>query len=135
RDLYRSDHKKLGKSTVNKRKPATIGAAKTCNARIPQPLNGSIRFSLWPHMNADFRGAKLTHIPHRQPQRFSRNVDTFCEVIFHLRGPRATPLLRGHHLLIASRGLAELPAGACNGSPQCPGATGKIPHTGAFEYQ
>ena len=40
---------------------------------------------------------------------FSRNVDAFCEVIFHPIGPKATPLLRGHHRIIASRGLAELP--------------------------
>src|SRR6266568_6093586 len=59
--------------------------------------------------NADFHGAKSTHIPHRQPHRFSRDVDAFCEVIFHFIGPKATPLLRGHHRTIASRGLAELP--------------------------
>src|SRR5438105_12843345 len=61
---------------------------------------------------ADFRGAKSTHIPHRQPRCFSRNVDAFCEVIFHPIGPRATPLLRGHHLIRAFRGLPELP-GRC----------------------
>ncbi len=58
---------------------------------------------------ADFRSAKLTHIPHRQPHRFSRHVDPLCEVIFHPIGPRATPFLRGYHLITASRGLAELP--------------------------
>jgi len=42
RDLHRSDHKKLGKSTVNKRKPSAVGAAKTRNARIPQRLNCSL---------------------------------------------------------------------------------------------
>ena len=47
-------------------------------------------------MNADFRGAKSTHIPHRQPHSFSRNVDALCKVIFHPIGPRAAPLLRGH---------------------------------------
>src|SRR6266568_2413724 len=60
-------------------------------------------------LTADFHGAKSTHIPHRQPHRFSRDVDAFCEVIFHFIGPKATPLLRGHHRTIASRGLAELP--------------------------
>src|SRR6266571_1646163 len=62
-----------------------------------------------PTVTADFHGAKSTHIPHRQPHRFSRDVDAFCEVIFHFIGPKATPLLRGHHRTIASRGLAELP--------------------------
>jgi hypothetical protein len=46
---------------------------------------------------ADFRSAKSTHIPHRQPHSFSRNAEALCEVIFHPIGPRATPLLRGHH--------------------------------------
>ena len=34
--------------------------------------------------DADFRGAKSTHIPHGKPQRFSRNMDAFCAVIFGL---------------------------------------------------
>ena len=29
---------------------------------------------------ADFRSAKSTHIPHRQPHRFSRNVDAFVRL-------------------------------------------------------
>ena len=58
---------------------------------------------------ADFRGAKSTHMPHHQPHCFSRHVDALCEVIFHPIGPRATPLLRGHHLIVAFRDLAELP--------------------------
>src|SRR5215471_7065190 len=46
---------------------------------------------------ADFRGAKSTHIPHRQLHSFSRNADALCEVIVHPIDPRATPLLRGRH--------------------------------------
>jgi hypothetical protein len=60
-------------------------------------------------VSADFRGAKSTHIPHCQPHRFSRNADAFCEVLFHLIDPKTTLLLRCHHRIIASRGLAELP--------------------------
>jgi len=48
-------------------------------------------------VNADFRGAKSTHIPHRQLHSFSRNADALCEVIVHPIDPRATPLLRGRH--------------------------------------
>src|SRR5215470_7965183 len=48
-------------------------------------------------MIADFRGAKSTHIPHRQLHSFSRNADALCEVIVHPIDPRATPLLRGRH--------------------------------------
>src|SRR5215510_260073 len=54
---------------------------------------------------ADFRVAKSTHIPYGQLPHFSRNVDAFCEVIFHPIDPQATPLLRGHYRIIASRGL------------------------------
>ena len=60
--------------------------------------------------STDFRGAKSTHIPRGKAQRFSRNMDAFCEVIFRPIGPRATPLLRGDHLFIGSQGLAELPS-------------------------
>src|SRR2546425_6087536 len=45
----------------------------------------------------------------RSASTFSRNMNALCEVIFRPISPRATPLLRGHHLIIASRGLAELP--------------------------
>src|SRR5437899_11428278 len=78
----------------------------------PVLSNGTGTSAALSPISADFRGAKSTHIPHRQPRCFSRNVDAFCEVIFHPIGPRATPLLRGHHLIRAFRGLAELP-GRC----------------------
>jgi hypothetical protein len=61
-------------------------------------------------LNADFRGAKSTHIPRGKAQCYSTNMDTFCEVIFRPIGSRVTPLLRGHHLFIGSQGLAELPS-------------------------
>src|SRR6266566_4965994 len=62
----------------------------------PTPAHG-------PPYNADFRGAKSTHIPHRRPHYLSRNKDALCEVIFHPIDPKAAPLLRGHHLIIASK--------------------------------
>jgi hypothetical protein len=40
---------------------------------------------------------------------FLGDADACCEVIFHPISPKATPLLRGHRRIIASRGLAELP--------------------------
>src|SRR5262249_22846364 len=40
---------------------------------------------------------------------FSRKKDAFCEGIFRLISPGVTPVLRRHHLIIASRNLTELP--------------------------
>src|SRR5436853_4474008 len=71
--------------------------------------NPAIRRQQWPLFNADFRSAKSTHIPPDKPQCFSRTMDIFCEVIFCPIGLIVTPLLRGHHLSIASRGAPELP--------------------------
>jgi hypothetical protein len=75
----------------------------------PNRLVERVSWTMVQEFIADFRSTKLTHIPHRQLHRFSRNLDALCEVIFHLIGPRATPFVRGHHLIIASKGLAELP--------------------------
>src|SRR3989441_9372448 len=71
----------------------------------------------------------------RSASTFSRNMNALCEVIFRPISPRATPLLRGHHLIIASRGLAELPGRHVQWLSVMARGNGKIPHNGAFEYQ
>src|SRR5712691_9265396 len=71
----------------------------------------------------------------RYASTFLQKYGHFCEVIFRPIGPIATPLLRGHHLIIAYRAGQSCPAGVCNGSPQWPGATEKIPHNVASESQ
>lgn len=89
--------KRVGISNCLAREEVTIWA-------VPHSIVGSDNghsVALCSHttcgISADFRGAKSTHIPHRQLHSFSRNADALCEVIVHPIDPRATPLLRGRH--------------------------------------
>jgi hypothetical protein len=66
---------------------------------------------------------------------FSRKKDAFCEGIFRLISPRVTPVLRRHHLIIASRNLTELPDRRVQWLSAMVRGNGRIPHTGAFECQ
>src|SRR5215471_15150601 len=52
----------------------------------PEPSRGG-QESPRPILIADFRGTKSTHIPRSEAQRFSRNRDISCEVVFPPIGP------------------------------------------------
>src|SRR6266853_895650 len=98
----------------------------------PTPVAEALRQM---YLDRRFSRREIDSHSSRYASTFLQKYGHFCEVIFRPIGPIATPLLRGHHLIIASRAGQSCPAGVCNGSPQWPGATEKIPHNVASESQ
>jgi hypothetical protein len=61
--------------------------ASTIYVNVPLELLGYVRHTVI----ADFRGAKSTHILHGQSPRFSKTMDSLCEVLCRSRGLIAPP--------------------------------------------
>ena len=77
---------KAGRGTLEKERPPVFGMMQR-GGQVVINLLANVKQKTIEPLIADFRGTKSTHIPRSEAQRFSRNRDISCEVVFPPIGP------------------------------------------------